>query len=273
MRRVRDATLALAVAVLSAPALGGVAHASSPTARTLTVPGDGGPTSATWQGASLSGLPILPSVLCLPSQCDEEQLLLFSRDPAYTTKHTLTLTVSITYNTSAGRVLDLSLLTASKQPLKEVRHVGSGQQISMSGIGISEYFVRVVSDTALRPTSYVGYASLAATNAPHDFTLASPATKAAPPLYGAVASPVGLPSAASVGPTVQPGVRVLGERATRTSQTAFGKQPIIAPARVVGRHSSRSGLWWLVTITLAALGLWVISYLARDWWRLARPRD
>lgn len=270
---IRRWSLPLAVAALAVTAVGGIANASSPTASTLTVPGDGGPTSASWQGASLSGPAILPSLLCLPSQCDDEQLLLFSRDPAYTTMHTLTLTVSITYNNSAGNVLDLQLLTASKHLLKEVRRVAPGQQISISGIGISEYFVRVLSDTALHPTSYVGYALLSATNAPRELTIPAPVTKAAPPLYGAVASPVGLPPAPSVPATVQPGVRVLGERTTRSGPAAFGKQPIIPPTHTVSHHSAEhSFLWWVVTLVLVALGAWAISYFARDWWQLRKAQ-
>src|SRR5438105_1375603 len=131
---VRRTVLASAVLVSAILGVTNVAQAADPTASTLAVPGDGGPTSATWQGVALSGIPLLPSLLCLPSQCDQEQLLLFARDPGYTTKHTLTLTVSISYSTLAGNVLDLALLDANKHALKQIRHVASGQQISLSGI-------------------------------------------------------------------------------------------------------------------------------------------
>src|SRR5205823_7227831 len=103
MPRCRAVTMLFAAPVLCLVGMTGVASAGTPTYVSLTVPGDGGPTSASWQGAALSGLPILPSLLCLHGQCDEEEFLLFARDPDYASAHPLTLTVSLTYDTSAGR--------------------------------------------------------------------------------------------------------------------------------------------------------------------------
>src|SRR5437764_15463251 len=77
------------------------ANAADPSATRLTVPGDTGPSAASWQGPALSGHSDPggpPASECVPGDCDQEQFVLQSRQPDYATTHVLTMTVWISYD-------------------------------------------------------------------------------------------------------------------------------------------------------------------------------
>lgn len=255
-------TLLTSGLIAAALAGGGVAFASNPTYTTLTVPGDQGPTTGSWQGASLQGVGDPTGQRadpCPPGSCDEEQIIPISRDPAYTKKHTLTVTLWIDYGGPAG-AFDVYLLDPNhtQVPGASIAAVKSGQKLVVHGIQLDNYYFQIDAHFVQSPTSYVGHVMLSANNVPTSSSVPPPTTSPAPPVSPTGGTAVGPPPGNTSGSTVGPSIGgPTGSPKASSSGTPFGSANPIPPAHPEAA-SSGLGKWWIVI----GLGVLALAYLA-----------